>query len=437
MASSTPVEYADICMSENNLSSSGANTAAFDIVEDDNPAESTRDIPPASNEAPKLSEPSLVRSALRLNSLDGEDAAVISEFLSRAQAKRAAAMARAKKAGVDSPGPATPKRRALEELDKNSPTPQKSPQKSPEKSSAASPLKDVAEPPTKDEPVDEASPSSPSGRRRSNRLKTSKQKITPAVPKEIPLRRASGKEFVFVKRTEAQELALTTRRNTRHNMGDAKAPKVALQVIAKKGDRIDAPDENPAPTRQRATAKQVKWKEDDKLVEYFYHNEKENDDTAASKSKKKSSKKLALQDDSDNEQKRPATPVRRMTRFMSFLGAQAMPPLSGQMAAASKLKAPGTPVPSQRKKLTPKSPGAGLARPPAKPSARKPGTTSASSSSPPRSGNSKKSGTSTKAKSQDQSVLTKAASRSKLVMSAAPAGSTPMVRKVRAKRIGR
>ncbi|RAL12487.1 uncharacterized protein BO97DRAFT_443098 [Aspergillus homomorphus CBS 101889] len=188
-------------------------------------------------------ESTLVRSALR-SSLDGEDAELLSNFLFKAQAKReakaAAAVAEAeaaeaaemvakkaalvekedeaKKVRESSPAelPTPPSRRALEDLDTNSPSPQKSQQVSPAK-------------PREDE-VQEAGSPRRSTRPRAPPLRPST--VAAAVRSTFSLRRAKGNEFVFLQRTEAQEIALATKRNTRHNKGNSTMPKQTLQVLA-------------------------------------------------------------------------------------------------------------------------------------------------------------------------------------------------------------
>ncbi|KAJ5183581.1 hypothetical protein N7492_001197 [Penicillium capsulatum] len=213
-------------------------------------------------------EGTLVRSALR-SSLDGEDTALLNTFLSKAQAKRAAKAVminsedadEADKSSSPEESPdaesATPRsRRALANLDANSPSPVKV---------QVSPLKEGAIPGdesrenevTKNAKEDEA-PASPACRR-SARVKAP---VTtgPPVRNTIALRRAKGNEFVFLQKTEAQELALTTKRNTRQNKGNsskssrkgsskgsANAPRKRVswneERLAEYEDEVQIPDE--------------------------------------------------------------------------------------------------------------------------------------------------------------------------------------------------
>lgn len=154
-----------------------------------------------------------------MTSLDGEDAALLSEFLSRAQAKRAAnaAMAMAmgdSKAEKDERDMSSPVvRRVLEELDVNSPSIQK------------------ATPKAEGEEI--SSPTTACRRSTRTQPRAQTRSLRPAVPNQIPVRRANGTEFVFLQRTEAQELALATRKNTRRNKGNSVLPKYMLQALNK------------------------------------------------------------------------------------------------------------------------------------------------------------------------------------------------------------
>ncbi|KAI1996891.1 hypothetical protein LOZ51_003053 [Ophidiomyces ophidiicola] len=72
----------------------------------------------------------------------------------------------------------------------------------------------------------EEEPSTPSPRRRGR-----PKKVVPRVPDDLPLKRSDGTEFVFKQRTEAQQLALATKRNTKKNKGDSKLPNIVLKTI--------------------------------------------------------------------------------------------------------------------------------------------------------------------------------------------------------------
>ncbi|UDD56444.1 hypothetical protein AFCA_003988 [Aspergillus flavus] len=319
-------------------------------------------------------ESTLVRSALR-SSLDGEDAELLNNFLSKAKAKReakaaAAAMVTEEKADqvyVEIPDIPTPQgRRVLEDLDANSPSPLKA-QLSPSKV------------PGKD--IDEKEDQSPSSPRRSTRTRSVKAPprmttTTTAARNTLTLRRAKGTEFVFLKKTEAQELALATRRNTRQNKGDAMLPKYTLQTLAQQTTDSEATsDDNKSArdsSRRCASAKRVSWN-DERLVEYEGESGEGSSDDAAGRGGK-----------SKNPEKRKATSS-RTTRSQgpSKTGGDTVPAASTTAATTAtprprRVRRLGTPKPTAavdtsaspstsmsppetRKKLTPKSPRTAIA----------------------------------------------------------------------------
>jgi len=192
-----------------------------------------------------------------------EDTELLRDFLLRAQAKKAARMASspARRTSPDKEhhylaSPVTRSRSALVTIDENSTSP-------PKGEGCLGPLTGTTE--ADDEVVDtlvESKASSPL--RRSRRTPLPKpQKIVPAVPSTIPLRRADGTEFIFLQRTEAQELALATRSNTKRNKGEAMMPKYFLQALAAQGK--DAQPRSPVRGRRKGS-KQVSW---DEQLAYF------------------------------------------------------------------------------------------------------------------------------------------------------------------------
>ncbi|KAJ5934929.1 hypothetical protein N7466_004476 [Penicillium verhagenii] len=226
-------------------------------------------------------EGTLVRSALR-SSLDGADTALLNDFLSKAQAKRAA-----KAALMDQEGDANEKtsstesteespdteittprsRRALEVLDTNSPSPIKV------DASVIKAAEIVFGNETHENAVakaileEEPAPASPSYRR-STRAKGPSVKM-PTVRNTIALRRAKGNEFIFLQRTEAQELALITKKYTRQNMGNALPPQDVLKALAKEQYDGTHPAEidRKADRRRSPGRKTVTWN-DEQLVQY-------------------------------------------------------------------------------------------------------------------------------------------------------------------------
>lgn len=230
-------------------------------------------------------EVKLVRSALR-SSLDGEDAELLNDFLSKAQAKRAAKTASPENGDamdvcsspevsleIDSSTPRS--RRVLEELTTNSPSPIKlqiSPSKYDAKRGVENQEKIIIK-----ENKEEQPPSSPACRR-SSRTKGSS---VPNVRNTISLRRAQGTEFIFLQRTEAQQVALATKRNTRLNKGKSVTPNVALEALAQQSSddslQLDSEqDEQPrSVTSLRGLSKarkQVSWNEE-RMAEYEEYRE--------------------------------------------------------------------------------------------------------------------------------------------------------------------
>ncbi|CAI7672905.1 unnamed protein product [Penicillium discolor] len=231
----------------------------------------------------------LVRSALR-SSLDGEDAELLNDFLSRANAKRAAKATHpedAKSTEMSSSPEESPEvecstpppRRVLEELTTNSPSPVKlqfSPSKYDVKRGAdgANDREDIIPKEIKEEQA----PSSP-GYRRSTRTKGSS---TPAMRNTISFRRAKGTEFVFQQRTETQQVAMATKRNTRLNKGKSVTPMVALEALAQQSsqeelqlDNSQNESSNSKDTSFRGLnkpRKQVSWNEE-RMAEYEEYRE--------------------------------------------------------------------------------------------------------------------------------------------------------------------
>ena len=159
-----------------------------------------------------------------------DDTSMLKDFLNRAQARKAA------------------QRPILSAPD--APIPQHSPRRSPRKTHgsqdghASSPQKprNVANrpgtPPSK--PKAEALESDdgeeltaePASCRRSTRARLpAPPKAAPGGPSFIPVRRADGADPVVLQKSQAQELAVTTRANTRRNKGQSRPPLLALKDL--------------------------------------------------------------------------------------------------------------------------------------------------------------------------------------------------------------
>ena len=86
---------------------------------------------------------------------------------------------------------------------------------------------DILEPDNAEEIV-----ATPTSCRRSARTRLpAPSKNLPGAPSLIPLRRADGTDPVVLQKSEAQELAMTTRANTRRNKGQSKPPPIALKEL--------------------------------------------------------------------------------------------------------------------------------------------------------------------------------------------------------------
>ena len=182
-----------------------------------------------------------------------DDTSMLKDFLNRAQARKAA-----QKPLLSAP---------------DAPIPQNSPRRSPRKmhgsqdGQGSSPQKPrnignrPNTPPSKPKPEafdsddGEEHNAEPASCRRSTRRLPAPSKALPGAPSFIPVRRADGGDPVVLQKSQAQELAVTTRANTRRNKGQSKPPLLALQDLA--SESIDL-----ATTAKRGEkAKSVGWAE--------------------------------------------------------------------------------------------------------------------------------------------------------------------------------
>lgn len=206
--------------------------------------------------------------------LDGDDAEVISDFLSKARAKRAANTPVKKDASVDrlpeSPTPTA--RRILEAVDGNSPRSHRR-QLPPEKLQlpdfcfnrrspriVASKSADQ-KPPFENVWDGSIAPNSPVVE-----VTVEHARHPPRVPDQIPTRRRKGTEFVFMQRTDDQQTALLTKANTRLNKG-SKPPHKLLPILNKAIAALGTDPEDDQHQHRDLSKKQVRWN-DAALVEY-------------------------------------------------------------------------------------------------------------------------------------------------------------------------
>ncbi|KAK7515301.1 uncharacterized protein IWZ02DRAFT_62551 [Phyllosticta citriasiana] len=175
----------------------------------------------------------------------------------------------------------------------------------------------------------EAAPEAKSTRR-SSRARTTRIPSTPAAPNRIPVRRADGNEPVVLKKTEAQELAIATRTNTRRNKGGAVAAPARLKKLQAEALKAESSPSGPPlvcsnPEIEIFEASRIKW--DQQLV-YFQGKENSTPDSF-------SDDELASGGvDERLKSKKAATPRARRTRG---LGASNGTPAKGLLAPASLL----------------------------------------------------------------------------------------------------
>ncbi|TQB72717.1 hypothetical protein MPDQ_006510 [Monascus purpureus] len=313
------------------------------------------------------------------DSFDRENTELLNSFLSKAIAKRAANAVTAIQSIEEPPkgeGPVKevptppPTRRALEEMDANSPSPHLKQQASPCKVDDGDKPADID---VAADHNDEEQSGSPVVRR-STRTRT--PRVTPRVTPPsttIALRRPKGTEFIFRKRTESQELSLTTRKNTRYNKGDAVLPKFVLEALAQQEEDKTCCSENETdqkPTRRRSRAKHVTWNEQ-RLVEY--EGEEQLDDGSSKNEKNKAVDSKVSEKPAKSPGKGKAKGTRSKVEVEGGTGLHPAtapktpatpPPPARRIQRLGKTTTSSVPLPlgtlantgSRRKMLTPKSP---------------------------------------------------------------------------------
>lgn len=453
--------FADIDPTPEPTTDAATEEKVNDITPIDEPRSETskKETAPAEEIISAEQESTLVRSALR-SSLDGDDAEVLNNFLSKAKAKRAAKAAMAaqeqttteektaQEEEVAIPNLPTPRsRRALGELDANSPSP------SPQKVASARKAEDASGSPVskeavpkedkaKNAPQQEQQPSSPTATRRSTRTRTPRAPPKSNIPtpqNTLSLRRAKGNEFVFLQRTEAQELALVTRKNTKNNKGNSVLPKYTLQTLSKgQGSAEASPSSDSSSGSERSgSGKRVCWN-DARLVEYEDGEEPQPAASVSPEPAEELSDSITRAGPDANANKKAGekqkTPSsnNRSTRSQTTVITMPQSPaarrvrrLGNQAAATTTTKPEPTPAASckgmytsssTRKKLTPKAPSSGLlGTPPSKKSV----SISANTTTIGRS-------TGTATGSRETSTKSKSIFK-------ANAGSTPMPKRVRSR----
>lgn len=449
-------------ITEEKVSDATDAAAETTIPMDNQQSETEKDTAPAEEIDSAEQESTLVRSALR-SSLDGEDAELLNNFLSKAKAKREVKAAMVPQEDVEEgtvtiqegavPDLPTPRsRRVLEELDANSPNP------SPQKVQAASPCKadepsgsplrkETTKKDRKQTGNDQQQSGSPTTRR-STRTRTPRNppRTTTTIP--LSLRRAKGTEFVFLQRTEAQELALVTRKNTRQNKGDSVLPKYALKALARKQDSNEGPlrpDGSSTSAYKKGDARKTVCWNDVRLVEF-----EDGEEPQSAPSSPKPSDGSSLDGGNGNMQqstskgsekeKRKTIGKSHNTRSQASVPSIATPPPAARRmrrvennsssittkpsSLSSPLKDATTTTPDKkRKKLTPKSPSTALL---GTPHSRKSVTNTTTTTTTTTSKLPKASG------SASTSKISSTGAKSKSIFKA-NAGSTPMPKRVRSR----
>ena len=203
----------------------------------------------------KADVPTLPPRKLRSGARFSDDTSMLKDFLNRAQAKKAAKdvpflSADAPKLEA-SPGRRSP-RKAHEPRNIDSLSPQKC--KRITGRPTTPPRKPVAD--DVDSSDDQETANEPAAFRRSTRTRLpAPSKTPPGAPSFIPVRRGDGTDPVVLQKSQAQEVAIVTRANTRRNKGQSKPPALALQ---------DLPANSPVKmtAKERADqAKKVGWAE--------------------------------------------------------------------------------------------------------------------------------------------------------------------------------
>lgn len=153
---------------------------------------------------------------------------MLREFLSRAQARKAA-RDRAHSA-APAPDPTTPRspRKSLAEITNRSRSPKQPGHVA--KRPGTPPGKVIVAMEESDD-LAEMATEQPSCRRSARTRMFTPARPAPGAPSLIPVRRFDGSEKVILRRSYAQELATITRANTRRNRGQSKPPKLALRSL--------------------------------------------------------------------------------------------------------------------------------------------------------------------------------------------------------------
>lgn len=165
------------------------------------------------------------RSATRFS----DETKMLKDFVNRVQAKKAAKDLRIPVyAAVPMNSPRRSPRKALAEVDKNSPSPQMPHDLA---NRPGTPPGDRKLGTIDDDDLDETAAEQKMCRRSTRTRVFAPSTNATGVPSFIPVRRADGEAIVPLQTSHAQELATITRANTKRNKGQSKPAKVTLQSL--------------------------------------------------------------------------------------------------------------------------------------------------------------------------------------------------------------
>ena len=162
-----------------------------------------------------------------------DDTSMLKDFLNRAQARKAAQkpLLSAPDAAISQHSPRRSPRKMLGSQDGQGSGPQKA--RNMANRANTPPSKPKTEAIDSDDGEEQtAETAEPASCRRSARTRLPAPSKAPAsAPSFIPVRRADGTDAVVLQKSQAQEVAVTTRANTRRNKGQSKPPLLALQDL--------------------------------------------------------------------------------------------------------------------------------------------------------------------------------------------------------------
>ena len=204
-----------------------------------------------------------------------DDTNMLKDFLSRAQARKAAKST--EKPTEPEVVPSTPNspRKILGQLNNNCAKPVTF------EDALKRPSTPPKQPKTDDVDVDDkekASAGSASYRRSTRKRLPGPGKTPVSAPSFIPVRRADGTDPVVLQKSVAHELTVITRANTKRNKGQSKMPKLVLQDLSPPGSEMVETTKRPG-----VDAKVVSW---DECLVHYQEAEKEGNEAGRPKIRK-------------------------------------------------------------------------------------------------------------------------------------------------------